>query len=765
MTDDHKMAETPTLYGHPTSLYTLFFAEMWERFSYYGMRAILVFYMTKGFLGYNDVQATGVYGAYTSLVYMTPFFGGMLADRLLGARRSVLFGGLLMAAGHLVMTFEQTQLFFSALGLIIVGNGFFKPNISTMVGELYPKGSHKRDGGFTLFYMGINLGAMLAPLICGYVGEKIGWHYGFGLATLGMMVGLAVFWAPTWLSQILILGAAVATAAGMLWKMLGTHPVPDTLYILAAIALLASAFTAWRALNRGGLPDHVGRPPSMERLKKYELLTYLGTLLAIPLLGWLIFLDLGKAWLPFMGDAGKPVPLIIILAGLVSLVYLLPKVFAMERNPREKMLAALILIFFSMLFWAFFEQAGSSINQFTDRNVDRVMETRVVEQSDVGKTEEVTLTQEQLGFEIPQVAAVYDALVSRVAARIDAGEVKAKDDKAQELKWDMKPAVLLEASGNNTYVVDGFSWIWADSITRTKDELRNRVSLDFNHDCELSLPKKPEDIEKEGEAKDHSREFWAKSSEDKAKSLLGSRMFTLEKLDSARNRAKDRAKLKNELIPDLEALKVSFPLTSAHLGMGLARSKQEIPASTFQSVNPFLIILLALVFTALWGWLSARNLEPSTPFKFALGLLQLGLGFGALYLGAQGADSRGLVAIGWLILGYLLHTMGELCLSPVGLSMITKLSAAHLVSTMMGMWFLATSFSNYLAAGIAKLTGVGHGGTKSPVMPVPKETVTTYGQVFGGICIAALACAVLAFILVPLLKKWMHDEANPGRGH
>ena len=194
-----------TLFGHPTGLFALFFTEMWERFSYYGMRALLLFYMLKGFLGYGDKDAIAVYGAYTALVYMTPFFGGILADRLLGARRAVILGGLLMAAGHLMMTVENDLGFFTALALLICGNGFFKPNISTIVGSLYPQGSLKRDGGFTIFYMGINLGAAMSPLLCGYIGETYGWHYGFGLATIGMLTGIAVFVAPSLTSQVSML--------------------------------------------------------------------------------------------------------------------------------------------------------------------------------------------------------------------------------------------------------------------------------------------------------------------------------------------------------------------------------------------------------------------------------------------------------------------------------------------------------------------------------------------------------------------------------
>ena len=206
-----------TLFGHPTGLFTLFFAEMWERFSFYGMRALLFLYMTKGFLGFGDRDANAVYGAYTALIYMTPFFGGMIADRLIGARTSVVIGGLLMSAGHLLMTIETDLWFFTALGLLIAGNGFFKPNISSMVGTLYPPGSPKRDGGFTLFYIGINLGAATAPLLCGYIGETQGWHRGFGLATIGMLLGTAIFVAPTILTQGMILLTAAATAYGLIF--------------------------------------------------------------------------------------------------------------------------------------------------------------------------------------------------------------------------------------------------------------------------------------------------------------------------------------------------------------------------------------------------------------------------------------------------------------------------------------------------------------------------------------------------------------------
>jgi POT family proton-dependent oligopeptide transporter len=196
-------------------------------------------------------------------------------------------------------------------------------------------------------------------------------------------------------------------------------------------------------------------------------------------------------------------------------------------------------------------------------------------------------------------------------------------------------------------------------------------------------------------------------------------------------------------------------VTPGNLGMAIGGS--ESPASVFQAVNPVYILLFGIAFSALWTLLGRIDLEPSTPLKFSLGLLQLGLGFGAFWYGAQSADERGMVALSWVFLGYLLQTTGELCLSPVGLSMVTRLSPARLVSTVMGTWFLATAFSQFLAAIIAQFTGVTEGGSGEGLVPVPKETVHVYGDVFGTIALTAMGSAVVCFLLVPLLKRWMHE--------
>lgn len=480
---------------HPKGLYILFFAEAWERLSYYGMRALLILYMTKKF-GFDDAKAYLVYGSYTALVYATPLIGGYLADNLLGYRKAVVYGAVLMSIGHFLMSFENHQIFYLALATIVVGNGFFKPNISTIVGALYDKNDPRKDSGFTIFYIGINLGSFM-QLIAGWLGEKGSWHLGFGFAGVGMCIGMLVF--------------------------------------------------IWGRSKLEGKAE----PPSLEKLKStiagvsLEWLTYVGGLALIAL-----------CWFLVQGElVGSILKVIGVLMAIILIGYGIAKCTREERN---KLFAALILICFCMVFFAFFEQAGSSINLFTDRNVDRMI----------------------------------------------------------------------------------FGW--------------------------------------------------------------------------------------------------------------------EVPTTTFQSVNPGFIVLLAPLFSMMWIRLAERNREPSTAAKFGLGIIQLGLGFGALYYGALTAEN-GYSAMIWVILGYLLHTTGELCLSPIGLSMITKLSPKRIGALMMGTWFLAISLAQYVAALIAMLTGVkGEGGGEGAIPPAT-ETVMVYGNVFGQVAIIAVIMGVVCLILSPFIRKLMQD--------
>jgi len=365
-------------------------------------------------------------------------------------------------------------------------------------------------------------------------------------------------------------------------------------------------------------------PPIVERGKPYQMVQD-DTIKEIEESG-----KFGAIAAVFVKEVSKPAGLVLALLGLLSFGYLIRETFRLDRIPRERMIAALVLIFFQMLFFAFFEQAGSSLNNFADRNVDRVASERIVTEDMVGQSVRLQPTQEQLGY-----------------------------DRA-------------------------------------------------------------------GEA------------------------FTISALDELREDLKEHTDF------DIE-----WTLTESNVGMTIAERNSELPATVLQAINPTYILLLALLFNILWAFLRKAGLDFNAAVKFAMGLVQLGLGFGAIWLGAQMSNERGMVSLIWLLLGYLLQTTGELCLSPVGLSAMTKLSPARLVSTLMGAWFLATAFSQYLAAIISQFTGVKSEGGNGD-LPIPSETVHVYGDVFGTVALTAIASGVVCLAVSPILGKWMHPEDTDG---
>ena len=483
-----------TFLGHPKGLFVLFFAEMWERFSYYGMRALLIFYLIQHWM-FSDSDASIIYGAYTALVYIAPVVGGYLADRYLGQRKAVLFGAILLTFGHFFMAFEgdggqaspMINIFWLALALIIVGSGFLKANISVMVGQLYPRTDIRRDPAYTIFYMGINVGAALGSLLCGYLGmhPDYGWSYGFGAAGVGMLLGLVVFV----LGKPLLLGR--------------------------------------------------GEPKNPETLKGGKEFGIYGAGLAMVGLCWLAiqYQDL-VGW-------------VLAIFGLALVAYVLfIAVVRLAPDERDRIFAAMFLIFVSIIFWALFEQAGSSLNLFTDRHVDRSL----------------------------------------------------------------------------------FGW--------------------------------------------------------------------------------------------------------------------EPTAAMFQSLNAIYIVALAPLFAGTWLWLGRRGWEPSTPMKFGLAVIQVGLGFLVLVWGAQLVGVGVATPVILIFLIYLLHTTGELCLSPVGLSAMNRLSPGHMASLIMGTWFFASATGNFAAGLIAAATGGEGVGEEAG-----KELVLS---VYSNVGWVAVAVGVGVMVISPLIKKLMH---------
>ncbi len=500
--------EEQTFFGHPKALFILFFTEMWERFSFYGMKALLIFYLTKYHL-FSDDSGNLLIGSYAALVYAVPVIGGFIADKYLGFRKAIVFGGIMLVLGHLGMAYEGNaatqsmtgeitrdntalQVFYFSLALIILGVGFLKANISSLVGELYAVGDKRRDSGFTLFYMGINLGSFLATIICVWLGETYGWSYGFGAAGVGMFFGLITFVS----GKKLLMGKGESNNQPFLEK---------------------TSF---------GL--------------KNEWLIYIGSILST-----LIFWQ--------MVQNHEAVSWALKIAGAVSFLYIVYYAATqLDGKARDQLIALTILIIFTIVFWALFEQAYTSMNLFADRILDRHI----------------------FGF--------------------------------------------------------------------------------------------------------------------------------------------------------------------------------ELSAGQFLSFNALFIILLAPVFA--WLWVKLGKYNPNTAVKFSLALALVGLGFGALVMGIN-VSGAGKVAAVWLILAYLLHTCGELSLSPVGLSAVTKLSPVKIVGFMMGVWFLATASSEFIASVLANIASVDTSNGEAPDLNLAKES---YLKLFEYLFYTGIGFGAVLLALSPVIKKLMH---------
>lgn len=551
-----------TFFGHPKGLFVLFFAEMWERFSYYGMRALLIFYLTKHWL-FSDGDSGVIYGAYTALVYITPVLGGYLADRWLGQRKAVLYGAVLLTFGHFLMGFEGSggqdpaglNIFWLALAFIIVGSGFLKANISVIVGQLYPRTDIRRDGAYTIFYMGINLGAALGALICGYLGEHpdYGWSYGFGAAGVGMLLGLIVFV----IGKPYLLGRGESADPAKLSSKVAGIKFEWLIYILG---LLAVAICWWLVQNQKEVGTLLGIGGTILVLYVLGIATFkfvYGSFEAAPRFPLMLFCLGGLIAIVsfiglYLGSLSASVAQNVALAGFaLSLIVVIWQSFGNPNQDRDRIFAAMFLIVGSILFWALFEQAGSSLNLLADRHVDRNV----------------------------------------------------------------------------------FGWVPT--------------------------------------------------------------------------------------------------------------------ASQFQSLNAIYIVLLAPLFAWLWTSLARKGIEPSTPAKFGLAIIQLGIGFLVLVWGAASAGSDAMIPVLFLFLIYLLHTTGELCLSPVGLSAMNRLAPAHMASLIMGTWFFASATGNFVAGLIAGATGSEKAGGED----VGREVVM---GVYSQIGWVAVGVGVAVIVISPFIKKLMH---------
>lgn len=494
------MDTKPSTTGHPKGLYSLFFTEMWERFSYYGMRALLTIFLTAelatGGFGLDRAESLKIYGIFTALVYVTPIIGGWFADKVLGQRKSIIIGGLVMAIGQFMLAFGAStllsdslefrqQFFYLGLGVLILGNGFFKPNISTMVGDLYDNSDPRKDGAFTIFYMGINIGAFLSPFVAGTLGEKAGWPYGYLAAGVGMLIGVLWFYARR--NTFNLTGLPPGYKEKGIHHLIGKDWRDILIYTIGNVATVFIVMYVWKAI-----------PESAQSI-------------VVWILGIGLALFIGQAI--FKGTSGS--------------------------TEWSRVLVILILAFFNIVFWAGFEQAGGTFNLFAQENTNRM--------------------------------------------------------------------------------VGGF----------------------------------------------------------------------------------------------------------------------EIPTTWFQNVNPIAIVTLAPIFSILWVKLDKRKLNPRTPIKFALAMFVAALAFFIMTQAARNAEGGNLVSPMYLVVVYVLLTVGELMLSPIGLSMVTKLSPGKITSIMMGVWMASIALGNYFAATL-------------------EQILVAYDlELYSFITYLMIASGVLLLLLSPLLNKFM----------
>lgn len=612
--EDSGMHLNRDFFGHPRGLSTLFFTEFWERFSYYGMRALLVLFMVAAVtgdnpgLGFSDGRATAIYGLYTFFVYVLALPGGWIADNLWGQRKSVFVGGCIIALGHFTMAGPLIGLpdelsFFLGLFFIVVGTGLLKPNVSSIVGELYPQGGAARDAGFSIFYMGINFGAILGPTICGILGESYNWHWGFSLAGFGMLIGLISY----------KIGESNLGTAGQLTTDASPQELSKrsrNLWITVVVSLIA--IVAFGLLMNAGI---IGITLS-------QLAQILGTSVALIAVGFFAYLINGTEWiggavvlalLGFFGasfEYGYSLFAYQIGIGITVVAFLIFNTFRMfspsieVTRDKKRLFVIFWLFILAALFWSGFEQAGSSLNLFGDRQTDRMFGP--------------------YGW-IQQFGAFLPALI----IALPLGYVSFRMFKKDDLWWVGKAGT----AGMSLLVV-GFTYYVSSQLTVT----------------------------------------W------------------------------------------------------------------EMPASMLQNINPLFIVILAPVFGWLWTWLAARDANPSIPLKFALGLFGLAAGFFVISWGSANAQGPNSVSAAWLVVTYFLHTCGELCLSPVGLSSMTKLAPEDRVSQMMGVWFVAAALGNLFAGLIA--------GQLETLAPT--NLFWTVALIIGG-------GGIVALLASPAVKKLMGD--------
>ncbi|MFT5349013.1 MAG: POT family proton-dependent oligopeptide transporter [Bacteroidia bacterium] len=683
--------------GHPAGLMVLFFTEMWERFSFYGMRVLLVNFLTMAAVSYNPgwswsaENAGALFGTYAGLLYLTPILGGILADKWLGYRWAVVVGCVLMTLGHASMAMETEFSLYAGLALIVIGTGFFKPNITSIISEMYKDLPEKKDGAYTIFYMGVNAGAFLGMLLCGYLAEKLGWSYGFGLAGVFMLLGTLQFW----LSKPLF--GTIGDAPSKV------HEVE-----------LPQNMNEKSAASNASSDEEPANPFTMLDKILIAVSSVIG-------FAYLINDPMSKIGgtnlFPFeIGGLGGEYVMIIV-ALVAFLIMAISRIFRYTRVVRDRMLAFIIFAFFTVFFWMSFEQGASSLVLFARDSVQRIMTGSAATIFNIVNT---ILTVGPL------------LIITYVLYKL----------------WQQ---TFKKIPGSNIVLAICFSGVWAIvfwMLNRDFNTTAYEVSYSAIEHVEMDKEGKPQTsytalsdamIAAGVEAPEGDKIVTTTSIVGEPVDLSVGDKLSIIRMDNAGTSFGYLTEEKRANVVGVgKNLNVDNGIVSATV-TSIEDKQVTIPTSWFSILNSFFIIAFASFFAK---WFDSKY-NPSAAGKYAIGLITMGLGFGILVFGLYGVEAGVKVSMVWLILAYLFHTLGELSLSPVGLSYVSKLVPARMIALMFGMWYLAIAIGNKLAAIF--------GGQIENI--TEQYSLSTFFLIF---TIVPIVAGLLVFALNPILKKLMH---------
>ena len=668
--------------GHPAGLFVLFFTEMWERFSFYGMRVLLINFLTMTLIGYNPgwawstENAGALFGTYVMLLYLTPILGGIIADKITGYRWAVIIGAVIITLGHVSMAFETEISLYLGLALLVIGTGFFKPNMVSFVSEMYKDLPEKKDAAYTIFYMGVNSGAFFGMMLCGYLAERIGWSWGFGLAGVFMLLGTIQFWF-----------------AKPLFGSIGSEPRKQE-----KKETTSDAKQEEEKLNPFTTVD--------------KILVALSAIIGI---GYALNDPLSKIWnidlFRWAATSGLKGQYVMVIVGLIAFFYLIgSRIMRYTTIVRDRMLTVVIFAFFVVFFWLSFEQGASSLVIFARDNIERELQGNWAVLYNIFNALLTVIPLLLITYVLfLLVKKTYKKIFPAVVVLLVcfslvwgiASWMLQRDFKTTAYSVSYQAYEQTDIQGRTTYI----PITEENRVARPDLKIVERTTIIGVADYDLKVGQEIKLLSKNNKNTsfgyvDAEKEQWAKQ--------RGAELNT----DS---------------------------------GLIVAQVKEErdnwveTTVSWFSILNSFFIIALASLFSRWWD----SKYNPPAAKKYGIGLLMLSVGFGLLALGSHGVTHGVKVSMLWLVFAYMFNTMGELCLSPVGLSYVSKLVPARMIAFMFGVWYLAVAIGHKLAAVL--------GGQ---IENITREySLSTFFLIF---TIVPAVAGVLIILINPFVKKLMH---------